>query len=426
VRLVAGLVARQRSARSVRRELASDPRVAEAAAAHAAATGESLEAARQRVREYVREIVPSFSLVAYYRIGYAAARALIPLLYRVSVSYEAREALNAIPRTSSVVYLMNHRSNADYVVVAYVLSGEVALSYAVGEWARVWPLETLFKSFGSYFVRRGYPEPLYHKVLERYVQIATRHGVTQGIFLEGGLTRDGRLRPPKLGLLDNIVRTKLEPGFDAPLTLIPVALNYDRVLEDRSLLREQQDPEKRLPRREQVREVIRYLLKVSTLFLLGRARRYGRVSVTFGAPVRVDDWLAEHPGVLLLPREPRLVELRRQADDVMRRIAGIMPVTAVALSSAALLRLPGDTVARGAWLEEIAALRSVLTSRRAPLASGDDRTDDELLERALVMLTLRRVVTAEADGFRVDRSEEPLLRYYANSIAHYFETPAAP
>jgi hypothetical protein len=29
---------------------------------------------------------------------------------------------------------------------------KVALSYAVGEWARVWPLEHLFRSFGSYFV----------------------------------------------------------------------------------------------------------------------------------------------------------------------------------------------------------------------------------------------------------------------------------
>ena len=84
----------------------------------------------------------------------AWARLLLPLLYKVSVGHEPRAALNAIPRESVVIYLMNHRSNADYVLVAYVLSGRVAVSYAVGEWARVWPLETLFKSFGSYFVRR--------------------------------------------------------------------------------------------------------------------------------------------------------------------------------------------------------------------------------------------------------------------------------
>ena len=58
------------------------------------------------------------------------------------------------------------------------LSGRVAISYAVGEWARVFPLEYVFKSFGSYFIRRRYREPLYHTVLERYVQLITRHGVT--------------------------------------------------------------------------------------------------------------------------------------------------------------------------------------------------------------------------------------------------------
>src|SRR4029077_6242734 len=67
--------------------------------------------------------------------------------------------------------------------------GEVAISYAVGEWARAFPLERMFKAFGAYFVRRKFREPLYHAVLERYVQLITREGVTQGIFLEGGLTR---------------------------------------------------------------------------------------------------------------------------------------------------------------------------------------------------------------------------------------------
>ena len=95
---------------------------------------------------------------------------------------------------------MNHRSNADYVLVGYVLSGQVAISYAVGEWARAFPLEFIFKSFGAYFIRRKYREKLYHTVLEQYVQLITRNGVTQGIFLEGGLSRDGRLGKAKIGL----------------------------------------------------------------------------------------------------------------------------------------------------------------------------------------------------------------------------------
>jgi glycerol-3-phosphate O-acyltransferase len=406
----------------VRRTLLEDPEVAAAVRRHVQETAESEAAAWSRVREYTREIVPAFNLVSYYRLGFGVARLLIPLFYKVSVGYEARAALDAIPRSSVVVYLMNHRSNADYVVVAYVLSGEVAISYAVGEWARVWPLEAVFKSFGSYFVRRRYREPLYHKVLERYVQLITRHGVTQGIFLEGGLTRDGGFRPPKLGLLDYLIRTKADPGFDRPLHIIPVALNYDRVLEDRSLLREGQSPEERLPRREQMREVASYVLKVSARFLLRRARRYGKACVNFGTPLSVDDWLAARPGVLELPREERLPRLQELADEVMRRIGAVMPVTPVPLAATALLAHRGDTIARSEWESELDRLRTRLREAGAPVLA-DEKTSAEILDRALVMLTLRRVVAREGEGFRVDRGQEALLRYYAGSIAHFLEEP---
>lgn len=401
----------------VRIALLADPVIAGAVKDHAAATGESEDRAWERVGAYLHEIIPSFSLLSYYKLGYGVSRLLIPLFYKVSVGYEAREALNAIPRSSVVVYLMNHRSNADYVVVAFVLSGEVAISYAVGEWARVWPLETVFKSFGSYFVRRRYREALYHKVLERYVQLITRNGVTQGVFLEGGLSRDGRLREPKVGLLDYLVRVKSEPGFDRPITIVPVAINYDRVLEDRSLLRETQD-RGQLRRRDQIVEVASYVLKVSARFLLRRAKRYGRACVNFGAPLSVDDWLAARPGVLTLPREERLARMKELADEVMARIAAIMPVTAVSLAAAALLRHPGGRIDRARWEALMDERRATLRGRGAHVI-GEDRTSGEILDRALVMLTLRHIVEPEGDAFGVDHGQDLLLRYYANSIEHF-------
>jgi glycerol-3-phosphate O-acyltransferase len=415
---------KHRSKSHVRAALLADPEVAAAVARHVQETDEDETAAWARVRGYVEEIVPSFNLISYYRLGYGVARVLIPLLYKVSVGYEARAALDAIPRDAAVIYLMNHRSNADYVVVAYVLSGKVALSYAVGEWARVWPLEAVFKSFGSYFVRRRYREPLYHRVLERYVQLITRNGVTQGIFLEGGLTRDGRFREPKLGLLDYLIRVKTEPAFDSPLYIIPVAINYDRVLEDRSLLREQQSEKERLTRRQQVGEVISYVVKVSFRFLLRRARRYGRACVNFGAPLSVDEWMAARPGVLTLPREERLPRLKELADEVMRHIGAIMPVTPVPLAAAALLRHPGEHITRAQWEGRLDALRQPLRKADAHVV-GEERASAEILDRALVMLTLRRVVFPDDGGFRIDRTQDPLLRYYSNSIAHLVEVAEA-
>ena len=86
---------------------------------------------------------------------------------------------------------MNHRSNMDYVLVAYLAASRSALSYAVGEWARIWPLQTLIRSLGAYFVRRRSGDPLYRRVLARYVQAATTGGVVQAVYPEGNLSRDG-------------------------------------------------------------------------------------------------------------------------------------------------------------------------------------------------------------------------------------------
>jgi glycerol-3-phosphate O-acyltransferase len=40
----------------------------------------------------------------------------------------------------NVVFVMNHRSNMDYVLAAYLAAEQTSLSYAVGEWAQIWPL----------------------------------------------------------------------------------------------------------------------------------------------------------------------------------------------------------------------------------------------------------------------------------------------
>jgi glycerol-3-phosphate O-acyltransferase len=373
---------------------------------------------RRRVRTYLDEIIPHFNVLSYYKLGYNLAKVFVNLLYKVSVDYQDEPALTRIPRHDVVVYLMNHRSNADYVVVAYVLARGVHVSYAVGEWARAWPLEYVFKSFGAYFVRRRFREPLYHTVLERYVQLITRNGVTQGIFPEGGLTRDGKLRPPKLGLLDYICRTVLDPAFDRDIWFVPVAMNYDRVLEDRSLIRELIDERDRPGQLRQLATVLSYLVSNTARLLTGRLKRYGRVAVNFGTPLSLRSWLRTAPeGVLAWPKERRLPELERLAREMLSRIGAIIPVTPVPLAAATLLSFGQTVVAKSAVLERMDQLRDRLTEVNGKMVRGGARIAD-VWDRAWRMLRLRRLVVADGDALVVLPRGRPLLEYYANSIAH--------
>ena len=380
--------------------------------------GLSEKAVRRQVRKYLDEIIPHFNVLSYYKVGYNAAKILVNLLYKTSVDYQDERALEGIPKRDVVVYLMNHRSNADYVVVAYVLARGVHVSYAVGEWARAWPLEYVFKSFGAYFIRRRFREPLYHAVLERYVQLITRNGVTQGIFPEGGLSRDGKLRPPKLGLLDYICRTLTDPAFDRDIWFVPVALNYDRVLEDRSLIRELITEGDRPSRLAQFGTVVSYLMSNTARLLTGRLKRYGRVAVNFGTPLSLRAWLKAAPqDILTLPKEQRLPQLERLAREMQTRIGAIVPVTPVPLAAAALLSFGQTVVGKDALLERMDQLRDRLMEVNGKVVRGGARIA-EVWDRAWRMLRMRRLVVADGDTLVVLPRGRPLLEYYANSIAH--------
>ena len=407
----------------VRDTLLRDPAVIEAARAHAREHGVTAAAAMRRVRSYINEIVPYFNVLMYYEVGYEASRILLHLFYKVSVEQADPDALRRLPKESIVIYLFNHRSNVDYVLAGYALAGHVTISYAVGEWARVSPLEYLFKSFGAYFIRRRYREPLYHTVLERYVQLITRNGVTQGIFPEGGLSRDGAMRPPKIGLLDYVLGVAREAGFAERMYVVPVALNYDRVLEDRTLLRElsADSTARRRGRLRATYSVGRYVGWSAGRLLTRRWKRYGHAAVTIGAPIALRDWLTSRDEqgrtIVELPSDERLPEVQRLADGVMREVGALMPVTPVPLACAALQSFPSDFVAREALLARMTELRDVLTDINARVVRAD-RDIAEVFDRAYLMLHMRRVLARTGDGYVVLAHGRELITYYANSIAH--------
>jgi glycerol-3-phosphate O-acyltransferase len=403
-------------------QVLADPAVHEAVREHAREHGSSEDLTWQRVRGYLDEIVPFFNILAYYRLGYSVSRALLSVFYKVSVEYAHPDPFRGLPRDSIVVYLMNHRSNADYVVVAFVLMGDVSISYAVGEWARAFPLEYIFKSFGSYFIRRKYREPLYHAVLRAYVQLITRNSVTQGIFPEGGLTRDGKLRPGKIGLLDSILGVAADPEKRARMYVVPVGINYDRVLEDRTLLRELEsaDGKPRTSRIAQAREVLHFLFWNTGRVLAGRWKRYGRAAVTIGEPVSVDAWLEENEAtgvnVLSLPRAERLPRIQVFCDEMLAKIGEIVPVTPVPLACAALQTFD-DYVPRAQLLERMEAMRDVLLELNGRVVRAD-RDIEETFERAYRMLQLRRILAPTGDGYLILPHGRALISYYANSVVH--------
>ena len=381
--------------------LTHDPELLEAAKVYARENGISMAVAMARVERYTREIVPSFNAFLYFRIGLPLAAWISRSLYDVRVG--PRGGLAALDENviedASVVFVMNHRSNIDYVLLAHLMAYRTALSYAAGEWAYVWPLGRVIGGMGAYFVRRGSGDDLYRGVLERFIQMAVEGGLTQVFFPEGGLSRDGKPREPKIGLLDYMLR-RFDPEA-GDILFVPVGVNYDWVLEDHSLL-QPGGPEAGVRGRgglfaSAAASMARNLIQARR----GGSFRLGSAAVGVGVPVSAREHaLSRGVEFREMERGDRIEEVKLLAGLLMRTISESIPLTAVPLLARALIEASERTLPE----EEL-----ILRARN--LAEGEEPLD---YEAALRTLLLRRLVLIERGWYRPAPGSEELLGYYAN------------
>ena len=397
-----------------------DPAVQLAAQTWRRETNASEEESKQKVDRYAHEIVPSFNAYLYFRLGYRCAKGLAKFLYRVRLGYSDSQALASVSPKSSVVFVMNHRSNMDYILVAFLAAERTALSYAVGEWAQVWPLQGMIKSLGAYFVRRNSKDVLYRAVLQRYVQMATEAGVCQAVFPEGGLTIDGKLRTPKLGLLDYMVKN-FDPNGERDLVFVPVGVNYDRVLEDRTLLLKQNDQVAPPRISYALFTSFKFLLKNLWRMITGRWYRFGYACVNFGPPISMRRYVSEkNVNFRAMNEDQRHVEVGQLGKRMMNEIGRVVPVTPVALVASVFVQNNGKSFSE---LELKFAAYSLMTKLEGQGAHlyVPRQDHDYAIMVGLRMLILRDLVSEQNGLFTASQSELSLLRYYANSIAHFID-----
>ena len=398
--------------------LTCDPEVMEAVEAVAQESGVPRDVLVRKVERYAREIVPSFNAYAYFRIGYHLARRTVQLLYRVRLGYSDDDALSRIEPDASVVFVMNHRSNMDYVLVAYLAASRSALSYAVGEWARIWPLQTLIRTLGAYFVRRKSDNRLYRQVLARYVQAATAGGVVQAIYPEGNLSRDGRLRRPRLGLINYMV-SAFDPEGERDLVFVPVGINYDRVLEDRVLVRELDAESVPYGRAHVVATLLKFIAHQANLMLRGRWYRFGYACVNFGAPISMRAYVHRHEiDFRAMESAARFDAVEKLGGELLEAVASAIPVVPVPLVATVFVRHPGQALSELDIKAQVHSLIEELKRRGAYIHVPRGDHDYEVTV-GLRMLTLRHFVE-ESDGlYRARTNALEMLNYYANSIEHF-------
>jgi glycerol-3-phosphate O-acyltransferase len=243
------------------------------------------------------------------------------------------------------------------------------------------------------------------------VQLALEGGLTLGVFLEGGLSRDGALQEPKIGLLDYMLR-RFDPASGLDLIFVPVAVNYDWVLEDESLV------ESEVPRSSGIELIVStslFIIRNLLVALHGR-RRLGHAAVSFGAPISARRY-ARSRGINFrtLDREARVGQVRILARNLMQAIGEILPIVPVPVVAHILVEAPDGLLPKLEIESQVQRLVSTLEERsaRACIPPGH-----EGIEYGLRTLTLRRLALRKYESYRPALDGVKVLRYYANSISH--------
>ena len=359
------------------------------------------------VARYAKEIIPSFSAMAYFGFATKLARVISRLIYRVNLDEKEKAIFSNLDKNATVIFIVNHRSNMDYFILTWLASDKSALSYAVGEWARISPLQQLIRAWGGYFIRRSVPGPLYQKVLSRYVQMATDGGVTQAIFPEGSLSLDGRLKRGKLGILSYMV-ANFDLNQKRDLVFVPVGLNYDRVLEDRILLKALKHPKEHFEFSLLV--AIGFFCRQIWLRLTGRFNRFGYAGVNFGQPISLRSFLKSNGNK---NSDRSTVLLGRK---VMNEISKAIPVLPVPLVSY-VIRSSNNPMKASQIYEICLKILTKLRSLDIQVKIPEDR-EAYMIEHALETLLKRKALKRVPTGIRIDNSGGELIDFYANSISH--------
>ena len=216
------------------------------------------------------------------------------------------------------------------------------------------------------------------------------------------------------------------------LVFVPLGLNYDRVLEDRTQLA---SGDAAVPRVGRLRAAWKTLVFVGGqigLLLRSRWHRFGYACVNFGTPVSVRAWAASRGagGIVFerLEKADRQAEVAALGRHLMDQVGQLIPVLPVPLVATVMLADAGGKDARAKGSTDSARsefeIKAEVGALVARLEAGGariyvPRSDwDYAVSAGLRMLVQRHLVDETEGLFRARAGEAALLRYYANSIAH--------
>lgn len=329
------------------------------------------------------------------------------------------ERAMASARAGPLIYCPSHKSHLDYLLIAWVFAerGLMAPLVAAGANLSFWPLGPYLRAGGAYFLRRSFKgDKIYAAAFRAYVKKLMKEGYGQEFFIEGTRSRTGKLLTPKLGMVAFEVEAFLE-GAQDDVRFVPVAIDYETVVEAKSYAHELAGGEKKP-------ESLKSLLTAPRAL----TRKLGRIYLSFGEPISLREFLLSRAGDLaLMTEDQKRSAIRSLAQRIAFGISRAQTITPAALLSAALLahRKRGITAkeagARIHLLRELARAEGARLSPALENAPSDPSSLGPINEVARLFVDDGSIEVQVVGGetiYRVPDERRASLCFYKNNLVH--------
>lgn len=339
---------------------------------------------------------------------------VLSLGYRQLVysSADLRE-LYRIGENHPLVFLPSHKSNSDHLVLQYVLhQNEFPPNHTAGGInMNFFPIGPLLRRSGIFFIRREFKDNAPYKfTLRQYIDYLIEKRFPLEWYLEGGRSRTGKLRGPRLGLLSYVVDTYMR-GLVDDIVFIPVSIAYDQISDIGGYADEQRGGRKE-------KESFTWALR----FIGNLRRRYGSIHVRFGDPLSLRDTLPL--GTDLTTERGRYV-IPKMAFEISNRINDVTPITPISLVTLALLSHPAKGLTVDETLSALTPFVEYVRRRDLPTtAPPGTRVAADTVRTALDELASSKVVSRveglTEDVYVIKPDQHLAAAYYRNTIIHFF------
>ncbi|MGF1722919.1 glycerol-3-phosphate 1-O-acyltransferase PlsB [Vibrio kyushuensis] len=381
-----------------------------------------IEKARKEAHAIMEEVAANFSY-SLIKVGQRTLGWLWNRIYQGLNISNAATIRRLAQDGHEIVYVPCHRSHMDYLLLSYVLynEGMVPPHIAAGINLNFFPAGPIFRRGGAFFIRRSFKgNKLYSTVFREYLAELFSKGYSVEYFSEGGRSRTGRLLQAKTGMLAMTIQAMLR-GLNRPVTLVPVYIGYEHVMEVSTYAKELRGKDKE---KENAGQVLRTIRKL---------RNFGKGYVNFGEPIPLNQYLNEHAPEWTQDIDPMGGNKPQWMNPVVNKLANKMmtnindaaAANALTLCATALLASRQRALSRDSLVNQIDSYLSLL--KNVPYSSTftmPSESADELVRHAESLDKF--VIDSDAMGSIVslDRHQSVLMTYYRNNIIHLLAIPS--